>query len=89
MAKNDTKLSSYLNDKTDNPLLTTSFSIDDIAKMLQNLDPNKVHGHDKISVRMLPWCGNSVLRPLELILKQFAGSASFSSEWKKMECNSN
>ena len=54
LTKNDTKLSSHLNDKTDNPLLTTSLSIDDIAKMLQNLDPNKVHGHDKISVRMLP-----------------------------------
>ena len=72
-----------MNDKTDNPLLTASFSIDDIAKMLSNLDPNKVHGHDKISVCMLRWCGNSVLKPLELIFKQFAGSASFPSNWKK------
>ena len=28
----------------------------DIAKIIQNLDPNKAHGHDMISILMLkPW----------------------------------
>ena len=29
------------------------FSEDDIAKIIQNLDPNKPHGHDQISIRKL------------------------------------
>ena len=35
-----------MNYKTDNCLLTANLFIDDIAKILQNLDPNKAHGHD-------------------------------------------
>ena len=60
LIKNDSRLPSHLNYKTDNPLLTESFSIDGIAKILQNVDPNKANGHDKISTRMLQLCGNSI-----------------------------
>ena len=83
LIKNDSKLPSHLNYKTDNCLLTENFSIDDIAKILQNLDPNKAHGHDKISNRMLQLCGNSIFKPLELIFKQAMESGSFLPEWKK------
>ena len=83
MIENDSKLPSYLNDKTDHRLSTVNFSIDDIEKMLKNLDPNKAHGHEKISIRMLQLCGNSIYNPLELILLQAMESGSFSSEWKK------
>ena len=48
MIKNESKRPSHLNYKTDNRLLTINFSIDDIAKILQNVDPNKAHGHDQI-----------------------------------------
>ena len=83
MIKNDSKLPSYLNYNTDNRLSTVNFSIDDIAKIIQNLDPNKAHGHDKISIRMLQLCGNSICKPLELIFQQAMESGSFPSEWKK------
>ena len=83
MIKNDSKIPSHLNYKTGYCLLTVNFSIDDIAKILQNVDPNKAHGHDKISIRMLQLCGNSICKPLELILKQSMESGSFPSEWKK------
>ena len=83
LIKNDSKLPSHLNYKTDYRLLTVNFSIYDIAKILQNLDPNKAHGHDKISIRMLQICGNSICKPLELIFKQSMESGSFPSEWKK------
>ena len=83
LIKNDSKLPSYLNYKTENRLSTVNFSIDDIAKILQNLDPNKAHGHDKISIRMLQLCGNSICKPLELIFQQAMESGSFPSEWKK------
>ena len=58
LIKNDSKLPSHLNYKTDNCLLTANFSIDVIEKIIQNLDPNKAHDHDKISISMLQLCGN-------------------------------
>ena len=72
-----------MNYKTDNCLSAVNFSIDDIAKILQNLDSNKAHGHDKISIKMLQLCGNLICKPLELIFQQAMESGSFPSEWKK------
>ena len=53
LIKNYSKLPSYLNYNADNRLSTVNFSIDDIAKIIQNLDPTKAHGHGKVSIRML------------------------------------
>ena len=72
-----------MNYKTGNCLLTANFSIDGIAKILQNLGPNKAHGQDKISIRMLQLCSNSICKPPELIFKQAMESGSFPSKWKK------
>ena len=83
MIRNDSKLPSHLNYKADNCLLTANFFIDDIAKILENLDTNKAHGHDKIGIRVLQLCGNSICKPLKLIFKQAVESGSFPSEWKK------
>ena len=83
MIKNDSKLPSHLSHKTQNCLLTVNFSIDDTAKILQNLDPNKAHGHEKISIHMLQLYRNSVYKPLELIFQQAMESGCFPSEWKK------
>ena len=40
-----------------------SFTTDDIAKIIINLNPNKAHGFDMISIHMLKICGDSVLKP--------------------------
>ena len=80
LIKNDSKLPSHLNYKTDNRLSAVNFSTDDIAKILQNLDPNKVHGHEKVSIRMVQLCGNSICKPLELIFQQAMESGSFPSD---------
>ena len=77
------KFPSHLNYNTVNCILTVNFSIDDIAKILQNLDRNKAHGHDKIGIRMLQLYGNSVCKPLELFFQQAMESGPFPSEWKK------
>ena len=40
--------------KTTNDLLSTiSFTQNDIAKTIKNLNPNKAHGYDMISIRLL------------------------------------
>ena len=64
------KRSSYIQYLTDICLSSVSFSHDKIAKVIQNLDPNKAHGHDKISIRMLKAFGTSVYKPLEIIFNQ-------------------
>ena len=56
LIKNSSKLPSHLNYLTVNRLSSVSFSQDDIAKIIQNLDPNKTYGHDGISIRMLKIC---------------------------------
>ena len=38
-----------------------------MKKALRNLDPNKAHGHDMLSIRMLKICDDSLCRPLGLI----------------------
>ena len=88
LIKNDSKLSSHVSYKTENCLLTVNFSIDGIAKMLENLDPNKSHSHGKISIRTLPLCGNSICKPLELNFQQATESSSFLLNGKR-ECSSN
>ena len=83
LIENESKLSSHLNYQVDNDLLTVNFSIDDIAKIIQNLDPSKAHGHDKVSIHMLQVCENTNCKPLEIIFKQSMENGSFPSEWKK------
>ena len=68
---------------TDNRLPSLSFSQDNIAKIIQNLDPNKAHGHDNISIRVLKICGSSICKTLEMIFKQCIETGVFPSEWKK------
>ena len=55
---------------TNNRLSSITFSQEDIAKTIQNLDPGKAHGHDNISIRMLKICGSAIYKPLAIIFKQ-------------------
>ena len=59
------------------------FSEDDIAKITQDLDPNKEYGHDQISIRMLKICGKTIYEPLECIFRECLNTGLFPSEWKK------
>ena len=83
LIKNSSKLPSHLHYLTDNRLSSVSFSQDGIAKIIQNLDPNKAHGSDNVSIRMLKICGSSIYKPLEMIFKQCIETSVFPSEWKK------
>ena len=83
LISNSSKLLSYIKYLTDNRLSLASFSHDKIAKVIQNLDPNKAHGHDNISIRMVKVCGPSIYKPLEIIFNQCLETGVFPSEWKK------
>ena len=80
LINNSSKLPSHLHYLTDNRLSSVSFSQDAIAKIIQNLDPNKAHGHDNISICMLKICGSSIYKPLEMIIKLCIKTGIFPSE---------
>ena len=69
--------------RTDSTLSTCHFAKEDILRIINNLDPNKAHGHDEISIRMLKICGDSICRPLNIIFKTCLRTGKFPLEWKK------
>ena len=70
----------YLTEKS---LSKIRFSEDDIAKIIQNVDPNKAHGHGQISSRMLKICGKTICKPLECIFRESLNTRLFPLKWKK------
>ena len=60
-----------------------TFTCDYIATLIKNLDPNKAHGYDMISIRMLKLCGKSICKPLDLIFQSCIKQGRFPTEWKK------
>ena len=68
---------------TNEHLSEFKFSKQDIYEIIDKLDPNKAHGHDMISVRMLKICGLSVCKPLKMIFKNCLNEGYFPNEWKR------
>ena len=58
------------------------FEINDI-EIIKNLDPNKSHGHNMLSILMLKLCGESIYKALNLIFKSCLEIGQFPSDWKK------
>ena len=56
------------------------FAKEDILRIINNLDPNKTHGHDEISIHML---NDLICRPLNIIFKICLRTGKFPLEWKK------
>ena len=81
--KNISTLPNTYSKHTNNILDTIVFSKEDIYKIINNLDPNKAHGHDMISIRMIKLCGISICKPLDIIFQNCLRSGKFPSEWKK------
>ena len=72
-----------LSKKTSESLTAIDFSNNSILKIIRNLDSNKDHGHDMISIRMVKICDDSICKPLKLIFQSCLESGKFPSEWKK------
>ena len=61
---------------------TTNFTEDDILKVLRKLDPDKAHGHDEISIRMIQICDKAICKPSHSIFSSCIESGIFPTEWK-------
>ena len=83
LVENSSKLLTNSNKRTNKLISTNSFTKDDIAKIIKNLNPNKVHGFDMISIHMIKICGESILKSLELIFKSCLENGKFPNKWKK------
>ena len=64
-------------------LSKTNITRDDILKIIKKLDPNKAHGHDMISIRMVKLCDASICKPFELIFRFCLESGNFLLSGKK------
>ena len=79
---NNSKIPSEYPRKSNESLCSITFEINDIEKIIKNLDPNKSHGQDIFSICMLKLCGESIYKPLNLIFKSCLKTGQFPSEWK-------
>ena len=55
LINNSSLIPTVLFKQTENVISSINFSLDDIAEIIQKLDPNKAHGH-MISIHMLKIC---------------------------------
>ena len=62
---------------------TIKITDDNILKIIAKLDPNKAHGHDKMSIRMIKICSTSICKPLRLIFNHCIDNGIYPCECKK------
>ena len=60
------------------------FSDDLIINIIRNVNVNKAHGHDNISMRMIKMCDESLVRSLSVIFRNSLNFCIYPSTWKKV-----
>ena len=83
LMNNSSKLLSTFLKRTDKFISSISFSSNDIARIIRDLDAKKAHDHDMICIRFVKICGESILKPLEIIFKSCIENGQFPNKWKK------
>ena len=73
-------LSSEVIKETDNSLYSVRFSTEDVLQIKNNLDSNKLHGHDETSIAILKIFGSFVCRPLQIIYQSYLNREQFLQE---------
>ena len=54
-----------------------------IIRIIRSLNPNKAHGWDAFSVRMIKMCDDSLIIPLKLIFQNCLHHGIFPETWKR------
>ena len=83
LVNNNSKFPSVLTKNTCQSLSTAEFSTWYLKKKIRSLDPNKDHGHDMISIRMLKICDESICRRLGIIFRSCLQNGSSPQNRKK------
>ena len=82
LLNNTSTLPEQVRSTTHNFLENIAFSDDDILQLIRRLDPNKSHGFDGISIRMLKLCDSSIVKPLSIIFNNSINHGHFPLAWK-------
>ena len=69
--------------KTNKGINDIKFEVSDILKIIKDLNPNKAHGHDGVSIKMIQMCDESIIIPLKLVFESAIRSGHFPDTWKK------
>ena len=69
--------------RTDETLSSLNVNDDDIFAIIKNLNPNKSHGWDNTSIRMIKLCEKSIVYPLKLIFEASLQGGEFTDYWKQ------
>ena len=69
--------------KTNKRLSSVKITDDGILKIIAKLDPNKTHGHDKISICMIKICSTSICKPPKFIFNHCIGNGVYPCQWEK------
>ena len=64
-------------------LSSINFNNADILKIIKHLNANKASDHNDISVKMIKLCGQSIVKPLSITLKNCIDNGIFPDIWKK------
>ena len=80
---NNGSVLAVINYKTHKRLTNITISPEDLSSMIKDLNPNKVHGHDNISIKMVQICGDTIKPPLKIIFELAIKSSHFPDSWKK------
>ena len=83
LVNKNNELPSILTKKTCKSLSSIEFSTYDILKIIRNLNKNKAHGCDIITIQMLKIRDESICKSLGIILQSCLENGKFLSEWKK------
>ena len=74
----DSSIPSSVNLVANEAITTVNFDEQLISKLIVALSPNKEHGHDGLSIRML-----SIRKPLSIVFRNCLKAGYFPTAWKK------
>ena len=80
---NDSSLPDSLPYRTTSRLENVEISEEKIVRIINELNPNKTHGCDKISIHMLQLCARECSKPLKMLFEKCLQSGHYAAIWKK------
>ena len=69
--------------KTGSGIKSFHVTEDNILAIIKTLDPNKAHGCDNISIKMIKICSQSLILQLKIIFEHSLKKGKFPEIWKK------
>ena len=59
---------------TEERLSTFEICSRDIVRIIRSFDPNKAHGHDDLTIRMIKMSASSISKPLAILFRNYLES---------------